>query len=432
MKKKADIEDLFKESFKEFKPEPSHTLWKAIRRKLIISDFTSFHWKTLNIYYISVLILTAIPIFYYSAKPNQSSPLKLTNTEETNPEPNTIIQTLPPVQIISDTPGELSENRSEFKKSVPINAEAPILHNTSREQISKESSKTDLKGKEISSSKLSEENQKKYQPEIRAIFIPSAYSGCRPLSVKFKNLSVNGKEFLWNFGDGESDNSAQPEHVFDKGGRFLVSLTVKGENMQISRYSEIIEVYELPIVSFEPDYHSLQEDLEVYFYNYSTGADRFSWDFGDGAFSERKETLHRYESHGSYDIKLRAWSVEGCMDSLLINYPFSGEEPKMIFPTAFAPNMDGPTGGYFIPGERNNMVFHPYTLDIPVEYQLKIFNRKGNLIFESNDFQTGWDGYYMQQLQPHGVYIYKVKGKYNGGKPFAKMGDVTLIRNRRY
>lgn len=432
MKKPSDIEDLFKEGFKEFKAEPSHSLWKTIRRKLIISDFLSFQWKTINIYFISVIILIALPVFYYSFKPKLASSVKLENTKESFPINDTIAQSIPIFPISNDTACNDQKNQSEIKKSVLINTETSTRNKMSMEVISKSPSQTVLREQGKNFNNLPEENQKEYIAKIQALFIPSAYSGCKPLRVKFRNLSTNGQEFLWDFGDGESSDIAQPEHTFNEGGRFLVSLTIKGEDMQIRRYSETIEVYDSPIVSFEPDFDSNLEYLEIFFYNYTTGADRFSWDFGDGTFSERKEPMHNYKNQGTYNVLLRAWSAEGCMDSLTIQCPFSGEDPEITFPTAFAPNLDGPTGGYFIPGERNNMVFHPYTPDVPVEYQLKIFNRKGNLIFESNDFQTGWDGYYMQQLQPHGVYVYKVKGKYSSGKPFMKMGDVTLIRNRRY
>jgi hypothetical protein len=63
-----------------------------------------------------------------------------------------------------------------------------------------------------------------------------------------------------------------------------------------------------------------------------------------------------------------------------------------------------------------------------IEYQLKIFNRQGLQIFESNDVAYGWDGYYQEQLGAQAVYIWKARGKFSNGKTFVKSGDVTLIR----
>ncbi len=272
-----------------------------------------------------------------------------------------------------------------------------------------------------------------FHPATKALFIPSSSSGCQPLKIHFKNLSINSQEYFWNFGDGGTSGLSEPEYVFDEPGKFMVSLTVMDENRQVSRYSQTIEVFKMPDASFEFDSQKeLAEGEPTYFYNYSTGATRFLWDFGDGNGSESSEPVHFYREKGKVEILLKVWSAKGCMDSLRLRNSWSDKETEITFPTAFSPNMDGPTGGYFIPGERNNMVFHPYIVDVPVEYQLKIFNRKGNLIFESNDFQMGWDGYYQQELQPRGVYIYKARGRYTNGKPFVKLGDVTLIWNKKY
>jgi gliding motility-associated-like protein len=68
--------------------------------------------------------------------------------------------------------------------------------------------------------------------------------------------------------------------------------------------------------------------------------------------------------------------------------------------------------------------------EAPVEYQLRIFNRAGILVFESNDYQQGWDGYYRQQLQPAGVYVWKVRARFENGKTLVKMGDVTMVWTR--
>jgi hypothetical protein len=49
------------------------------------------------------------------------------------------------------------------------------------------------------------------------------------------------------------------------------------------------------------------------------------------------------------------------------------------------------------------------------------------LIFESNDINVGWDGYYKNKLVKQGVYVWIVEGKYSNGRPFNKSGDVTVL-----
>ena len=114
---------------------------------------------------------------------------------------------------------------------------------------------------------------------------------------------------------------------------------------------------------------------------------------------------------------------------MILKNAFEEGSPEIIFPNAFSPNMNGPNGGYYSDMDKTNDVFHPWISEIPVEYQLKIFNRKGNLLFESMDLNIGWDGYYNQSLQPIGVYIYKIRAKFSDGKTVVKMGDLTLFHS---
>jgi len=57
-----------------------------------------------------------------------------------------------------------------------------------------------------------------------------------------------------------------------------------------------------------------------------------------------------------------------------------------------------------------------------------IFNRWGELIFESFDIAIGWDGYQRGILSPQDVYVWKVEITYFDDVKFTKAGDLTLIR----
>jgi gliding motility-associated-like protein len=93
---------------------------------------------------------------------------------------------------------------------------------------------------------------------------------------------------------------------------------------------------------------------------------------------------------------------------------------KYYFPNAFSPNGDG-----------LNDTFGVLGVGIE-EYELLIFNRTGELLFESTDVQVAWDGTYMNNKVPAGTYVYKVKmkGKRSGGKfdNFStRTGTVTIV-----
>lgn len=83
-------------------------------------------------------------------------------------------------------------------------------------------------------------------------------------------------------------------------------------------------------------------------------------------------------------------------------------------------------GTYNTPDTRDN-VFHPSWTGV-VEYHLEIYDRWGEKLFESDDINVGWNGYYKGKLCKTDVYIWKAKGKYTDGGTFEKAGNVTLLR----
>lgn len=86
-------------------------------------------------------------------------------------------------------------------------------------------------------------------------------------------------------------------------------------------------------------------------------------------------------------------------------------------PNAFSPNNDG-----------NNDLFKP-TINTEIQdYQLRIYNRLGQLIFQTNDYTTGWDGRFKGQQQSSDNFIYQVSFRNMEGKRFEYKGNVLLIR----
>jgi gliding motility-associated-like protein len=101
----------------------------------------------------------------------------------------------------------------------------------------------------------------------------------------------------------------------------------------------------------------------------------------------------------------------------------------MEVPNAFTPNLSGPNGGMYDPLAFDNQVFFPILSGVSTEnYTLSIFNRWGELIFETHDVNQGWDGYYKGVLCQQDAYVWKVQGEYVNGRDFTRVGDVTLIR----
>jgi PKD repeat protein len=266
-------------------------------------------------------------------------------------------------------------------------------------------------------------------------------SGCSPLNIEINNTSLNantpGTTYMWDFGDGGASTAKNPTYTYFDPGTFRIQLTVTGPG-GISTYSQVVNSYPSPKANFQVSPTVVfVNDEQVRMFNLTQGADSYLWDFGDGDTSKVKEPYHKYMAEGVYDVTLWAYLnnvVNGvpitCSDKFVLS-PAVTVEPSGVlrFSTVFTPNTQAeididhlPTGGteidqFFFPGIREKVI----------KYKLQIFNRLGVLIFESNDINKPWNGYYQHKLCQQGVYVWYVEGKYANGQPFKKVGDVTLL-----
>ena len=59
---------------------------------------------------------------------------------------------------------------------------------------------------------------------------------------------------------------------------------------------------------------------------------------------------------------------------------------------------------------------------------MRVFNRWGELVFESDDIKRGWDGWYKGRPIQQDVYAYQVWVRFLDGKEITRLGDITLFR----
>jgi PKD repeat protein len=266
------------------------------------------------------------------------------------------------------------------------------------------------------------------EPAPMANFKSDANLGCVPLSISFKNLSHNYDSCIWEFDDGGISTEVNPVWVYDEAGSYEVRLILFGKEGSKVTARETVNVYPRPVARFEvSEGNPAIPDEEIRFYNYSQNSVAWEWNFGDGNMSDEFEPSHFYEKPGSYSVTLIAISEQGCTDSMVITNAFGHNTCFIKFPNAFVPNEGGPTGGYYSNrSDQQEEVFHPVWSGV-TSYNLRIYSRRGILVFETDDIEIGWDGYYKGQKAEPGVYIWKVRGIYKTGEPFVKGGDVTVL-----
>lgn len=262
--------------------------------------------------------------------------------------------------------------------------------------------------------------------------------GCWPLTVTFKNTSkfTDDSQYSWDFGDGMGTSTAiNPSYTYSKPGNYKVTLHASnrtGEEKGSITTAQIVKVYPKPT----PDFVVRKEkvslpDEPVYVANYSDRGVWYRWDFGDGTVYEgpdQFEPVHYYKKPGVYNIKLLVRSEYGCEDSVTVLRAVTAEgSGNIILPNAFTPSPSGPSGGHIDQGGVND-VFHPVFKGKVTQYHLLIYNRWGELMFETKDTAIGWDGYYKGRLCNSGVYLYKLAATMSDGSTIKKIGDITLIQ----
>lgn len=435
------LTELFRRRLENAEIVPGKSVNSKLMRKLARREFMMFNPGRFNIYYLGGALVAGITaaILLYAGS-HTSADL----TDDSLKTETTLTTGMPSVvhrdTIVAKTvPGIVTEGNTgkARSKSITKTEDSPgILKDKSGENtplmpvgqtdILPALSKDDLFKKDVIDSDRLINSAKK----VERLFVSSVSEGCVPLKVRFINLSGDIDSCRWTFGDGGSSFEKAPEWIFDVEGEYKIVLEIFSSDKLIASSSSLIKVYPRPVANFEisPEKAIIPDDA-IRFINYSTDAVKYLWFFGDGSKSELFEPQHKYNKYGTYNIKLIAFTEYGCTDSLLVQNAFSGSEYFIDFPNAFIPNPNGPSGGiYSSKSDESAQVFHPVFSGVS-EYQLKIFSKMGILIFESNDINIGWDGYFKGQLSNSGVYIWKVRGKYRNGEPFTRMGDVTLLKN---
>ncbi len=273
-----------------------------------------------------------------------------------------------------------------------------------------------------------------------ADFTPLDTSGCPPLTVEFNNTSMYADTYTWDFGDGTFSSEKNPTHTFYESRQYNIKLTASGDGGQDVNIGTVT-VYDMPNAYFKIKPFGSPTVVQVpnqpiYCYDLSnipvpdSEEPAYFWDFGDGTTSTEQNPTHIYTKEGTYSITLQVCTEYNCCNAYTLeNAVVAKVYCKIEFPNAFTPNPNAPPayGDNCFPDDYSNDVFCPVSEGI-IEYELNIFNRWGELLFESKDIDIGWDGYYRGELCKQDVYVWKATGKCINGEEFKKVGDVTLLR----
>lgn len=260
------------------------------------------------------------------------------------------------------------------------------------------------------------------------ILLNDSISGCAPLEVHAENIftSSSAINYTWTL-SGITTNTQQYNTVLNSPGTYYLTLTgidSYGCKNELGDSTKII-VYSNPVAGF------LLNDNEFYLgsayvscTDQSTDAYTWSWDFGDGSTASEQNTSHVYKTIGDYYITQIVQNEYGCLDTLVKKIEVS-EDFTVYFPNTFTPNGDG-----------TNPIFNISATGV-TDFEMYIFNRWGEQIFDTHDINEGWNGVpknyknamvSSNKIAQQEIYVYLVILKDNEGEVHRYIGNVNLIR----
>lgn len=258
-------------------------------------------------------------------------------------------------------------------------------------------------------------------------FSSDVVKGCFPLDVQFLNESTanQGSVVEWDLGDGTiSSATSIVNHQYTGIDCFDVKLTITADNLctTTKTLADMICVDPLPVASFNFNPQQVFSiDPTTGFDNTSLHNDQNIWNFDDGTTSNEESPTHQFPigQTGNYKVELIVISDQGCRDT---TYRIVVVKDQLIF---YVPNTFTPDGD-----EHNNVFLPIMTAGFsPATYEFYIYNRWGELIFESKDTGTGWDGTYQGAMSQAGLYTWVIRFKDdNNDEKYEYAGHINLLK----
>jgi gliding motility-associated-like protein len=248
---------------------------------------------------------------------------------------------------------------------------------------------------------------------------------CPPDTITFFNSGSNLSNCNWYInGTQTSTICGNIDIPFIQSGFNQVSFDAQDiDGCEITSNVHSVDIRPLPFASFYPspsDYTTIFDPVISFVNNSSLSSITYEWSIGDSVFSNDFDPQYFFTDTGLYEVRLVVTSVDGCKDTTYRDV-YVDTDLILYIPTAFTPNGDGINDYFFVHGE--NM--EEYNFD------LKIFNRWGNIVYQSDKYFEKWDGTFRNDgnKMPFGIYSWKLELSKLGTKN-QYSGTVTIYNTK--
>lgn len=261
---------------------------------------------------------------------------------------------------------------------------------------------------------------------------PNKLEDCIPGFFEFTNSSTNGVEIAttyFDFSDGDSfleEGADSTSNLFPDPGQYSVTMTITSifGCVYVDSFINLINVKPLPVADF-----TFSSNPATFFETTILMQDRstpdvVSWDWFIPGGSPTNSNLENPSITfpegiiGQYPVTLVVTTEYGCSDT--VTYLMNIVQDVILYaPNTFTPDGDehNQTWGIFVEG-----------IDL-YDFELFIFNKWGEVIWENRDPSVHWDGTYNNMIVPEGTYVWRATAKdpFND-KKYEFNGSINLIR----
>ena len=267
---------------------------------------------------------------------------------------------------------------------------------------------------------------------VDPMFVPNVPVQCVPGNFTFMNASTNAGDIstvFIEFGDGKSETvngNSDVNHTYDYSGVYEMTATVTSVHgcVTVGVFPGIVTVVDNPIADFNFSSNPTTIFETTVKMQDKSSADVVSWSWlspgsTPTASSQQNPTFNFPDGVvANYPVMLVVESAEGCIDTvehiLIVN-----SDILFYAPNAFTPDGDeyNQSWGFFVSGVDE------------YNFELLIFDRWGEIIWETHDVNAKWDGTYHGRVVPAGAYhwVARVKDLYNDSKKEFN-GDINVLR----
>lgn len=248
--------------------------------------------------------------------------------------------------------------------------------------------------------------------------------GCIPLEVNFVANSNDGIQYYWDYGDNNTTSTTldTTTYTYINSGNYDIRLTIvnlKGCSTVVDSIN-YIHAYPNPVADFIMDPNPVSIfDPQVQFTDLSyTNITSWVWDFaGYGTSNTQHPSFLFPDIPQDYPVSLTVIDNNGCTDSITKSLKIKPEWAFYV-PNSFTPDMDNLNDG-----------FSPNGFGIAKrDYSFYIYNRWGQLIFETHNLFEPWNGTYKNNFVQQDVYVWKAKFRAIDGTQHERMGRVTILK----